>query len=110
MQGSHRRICQRNVKNNRQPIAAALRRARFGREGFEVQFRRRRYRTGDENKHVPTLPVEPHTDMSALTVLVPNHVPGLQVSKDANWVAVDYLPNALFVHVGDQIEVQVQLQ
>lgn len=54
------------------------------------------------------LGVEPHTDMSVLTILVPNHVPGLQVSKDANWVAVDYLPNALFVHVGDQIEVQLQ--
>ena len=52
------------------------------------------------------LGVEPHTDMSALTLLVPNDVPGLQVWKDGNWVAVDYLPNALFVHVGDQIEVK----
>ncbi|XWS23787.1 hypothetical protein CRYUN_Cryun28dG0045400 [Craigia yunnanensis] len=51
------------------------------------------------------LEVEPHTDMSALTLLVPNEVPGLQVWKDGNWVAVDYLPNALFVHVGDQNEV-----
>lgn len=51
------------------------------------------------------LGVEPHTDMSAITILVPNDVPGLHVWKDENWVAVDYLPNALFVHVGDQIEV-----
>ena len=51
------------------------------------------------------LGVEPHTDMSALTLLVPNEVPGLQVWKDGNWVAVDHLPTALFVHVGDQIEV-----
>ena len=51
------------------------------------------------------LGVEPHTDMSALTILVPNDVPGLQVWKDGNWVAVDYLPNALFVHIGDQVEV-----
>ncbi|KAG6655554.1 flavonol synthase/flavanone 3-hydroxylase-like [Carya illinoinensis] len=51
------------------------------------------------------LGVEPHTDMSALTLLVPNHVPGLQVSKDGNWFAVNYLPNALFIHVGDQLEV-----
>nr|AUM57430.1 flavonol synthase [Camellia fraterna] len=51
------------------------------------------------------LGVEPHTDMSALTILVPNDVPGLQVWKDGNWVAVNYLPNALFVHVGDQLEV-----
>ncbi|GLT57732.1 hypothetical protein SLA2020_306830 [Shorea laevis] len=51
------------------------------------------------------LGVEPQTDMSALTLLVPNDVPGLQVNKEGNWVAVDYLPNALFVHIGDQIEV-----
>ncbi|XP_058219411.1 flavonol synthase/flavanone 3-hydroxylase-like [Rhododendron vialii] len=51
------------------------------------------------------LGVEPHTDMSALTLLVPNDVPGLQVWKDGNWVAVNYLPNSLFVHVGDQVEV-----
>ncbi|XP_010063357.2 flavonol synthase/flavanone 3-hydroxylase [Eucalyptus grandis] len=51
------------------------------------------------------LGVEPHTDMSAVTILVPNDVPGLQVWKDGNWFAADYLPNALFCHVGDQIEV-----
>lgn len=52
------------------------------------------------------LGVEPHTDMSALTLLVPNDVPGLQVWKDNNWVAVNYLQNALFVHIGDQLEVK----
>ncbi|XP_054792836.1 flavonol synthase/flavanone 3-hydroxylase-like [Prosopis cineraria] len=51
------------------------------------------------------LGVEPHTDMSALTLLVPNDVPGLQVWNKHHWVAVDYLENALFVHVGDQLEV-----
>ncbi|OIW04487.1 hypothetical protein TanjilG_24184 [Lupinus angustifolius] len=51
------------------------------------------------------LGVEPHTDMSALTLLIPNDVPGLQVWKDNNWVAVNYLHNALFVHIGDQLEV-----
>ncbi|XP_004500586.1 flavonol synthase/flavanone 3-hydroxylase-like [Cicer arietinum] len=51
------------------------------------------------------LGVEPHTDMSALTLLVPNDVPGLQVWKDNNWVAVNYLQNALFLHIGDQLEV-----
>lgn len=52
------------------------------------------------------LGVEPHTDMCALTILVPNDVPGLQVWKDGAWVAVDYIQDALFVHVGDQIEVR----
>lgn len=51
------------------------------------------------------LGVEPHTDMSAITVLVPNDVPGFQLWKDGHWVAADYLPNALFIHIGDQIEV-----
>ncbi|KAL5076609.1 hypothetical protein RYX36_015593 [Vicia faba] len=51
------------------------------------------------------LGVEPHTDMSALTLLVSNDVPGLQVWKENNWVAVNYLQNALFVHIGDQLEV-----
>ncbi|XP_058089553.1 flavonol synthase/flavanone 3-hydroxylase-like [Magnolia sinica] len=51
------------------------------------------------------LGVEPHTDMSALTLLVQNDVPGLQLWKDGNWVTVDYSPDALFVHIGDQMEV-----
>lgn len=51
------------------------------------------------------LGVEPHTDMSALTLLLPNEVPGLQVWKDNNWVAVNYLQDALMVLVGDQLEV-----
>ncbi|KAL4196555.1 hypothetical protein AMTRI_Chr04g246720 [Amborella trichopoda] len=51
------------------------------------------------------LGVEAHTDMSALTILLPNQVPGLQVIKDGSWVSVDYVPDALVVHVGDQIEV-----
>lgn len=51
------------------------------------------------------LGVEAHTDMSALTLLVSNDVPGLQLRKDDNWVAVNHLPNAVFVHIGDQMEV-----
>ncbi|KAL9252405.1 Flavonol synthase/flavanone 3-hydroxylase-like protein [Drosera capensis] len=51
------------------------------------------------------LGVEPHTDMSALTFLVPNDVPGLQVWMDGTWVAVDYVPDTLYIHIGDQIEV-----
>ncbi|KAM6594717.1 hypothetical protein CsatA_002420 [Cannabis sativa] len=51
------------------------------------------------------LGVEPHTDMSAITILIPNQVSGLQIWKDNKWVAVDYIPNALYIHIGDQIEV-----
>ncbi|KAF6147685.1 hypothetical protein GIB67_003016 [Kingdonia uniflora] len=51
------------------------------------------------------LGVVPHTDMSALTILVPNDVPGLQVFKDDHWFDVNYIPNALIVHIGDQVEI-----
>ncbi|GLJ12209.1 hypothetical protein SUGI_0186670 [Cryptomeria japonica] len=51
------------------------------------------------------LGVEAHTDMSAMTLLVSNQVPGLQVHKDGHWVTVDYVPNAIIVHIGDQLEI-----
>ncbi|XP_043715025.1 flavonol synthase/flavanone 3-hydroxylase-like [Telopea speciosissima] len=52
-----------------------------------------------------TLGVPAHTDMSVLTVLVPNDVPGLQVFKDDRWFDAKYIPNALIIHIGDQIEI-----
>lgn len=51
------------------------------------------------------LGVVAHTDMSAITILVPNEVQGLQVFKDGNWYDVKYIPNALIIHIGDQIEI-----
>nr|UEC50075.1 flavonol synthase [Lilium cernuum] len=51
------------------------------------------------------LGVVQHTDMSVLTILVPNDVPGLQVFKDDHWFDAKYIPNALVVHIGDQIEI-----
>uniref|UniRef100_A0A5B7AJS1 Putative flavonol synthase n=1 Tax=Davidia involucrata TaxID=16924 RepID=A0A5B7AJS1_DAVIN len=51
------------------------------------------------------LGVVPHTDMSTITILVPNEVQGLQVFKDDHWYDVKYIPNALIIHIGDQIEV-----
>ncbi|XP_042497578.1 flavonol synthase/flavanone 3-hydroxylase-like, partial [Macadamia integrifolia] len=51
------------------------------------------------------LGVPAHTDMSALTVLVPNDVPGLQVFKDDRWFDAKYIPNALVIHIGDQLEI-----
>ncbi|KAL6984412.1 iron ascorbate-dependent oxidoreductase [Sarracenia purpurea var. burkii] len=51
------------------------------------------------------LGVAAHTDMSTLTILVPNEVPGLQVFKDDHWYDVKYIPNALIIHLGDQIEI-----
>ncbi|XP_031286995.1 flavonol synthase/flavanone 3-hydroxylase-like [Pistacia vera] len=51
------------------------------------------------------LGVVPHTDLSTITILVPNDVPGLQVFKDDRWIDAKYIPNALIVHIGDQIEI-----
>jgi flavonol synthase len=56
-----------------------------------------------------TLGVAPHTDMSTLTLLVPNEVQGLQVLKDEHWVDAMYIPNAMIVHVGDQFQVIVYI-
>lgn len=51
------------------------------------------------------LGVPAHTDMCSLTVLVPNDVQGLQACRDGHWYDVKYIPNALIVHIGDQVEV-----
>ncbi|GJN22392.1 hypothetical protein PR202_gb09948 [Eleusine coracana subsp. coracana] len=52
-----------------------------------------------------TLGVAPHTDMSTVTILVPNEVQGLQVFRDGHWYDAKYVPDALIVHIGDQIEI-----
>ncbi|CAL9133561.1 unnamed protein product [Musa textilis] len=51
------------------------------------------------------LGVVAHSDLSAVTILVPNDVPGLQISKDDRWIDLDYVPGALIIHIGDQIEI-----
>ncbi|GLJ48193.1 hypothetical protein SUGI_1017710 [Cryptomeria japonica] len=51
------------------------------------------------------LGVLPHTDMSALTLLVANQASGLQVFKGSDWVVVDHVPNAIVVHIGDTLQI-----
>ncbi|KAL9266613.1 Flavonol synthase/flavanone 3-hydroxylase-like protein [Drosera capensis] len=51
------------------------------------------------------LGVVAHTDMSTFTILVPNDVPGLQVCREGHWYDVNYIPDALIVHIGDQLEI-----
>lgn len=51
------------------------------------------------------LGVVAHSDMCAITILVPNEVQGLQAFLDGSWYDVKYIPNALIIHIGDQIEV-----
>ncbi|KMZ72515.1 hypothetical protein ZOSMA_162G00360 [Zostera marina] len=45
-----------------------------------------------------------HKDPNAITLLLQDNVPGLQVLKNGKWVAVNPIPN-LVVNIGDQIEV-----
>ncbi|GKV49718.1 hypothetical protein SLEP1_g56452 [Rubroshorea leprosula] len=52
-----------------------------------------------------TLGVVAHTDLSTMTILIPNEVPGLQVFKDDHWFDAKYIPGALIIHIGDQIEI-----
>lgn len=57
-----------------------------------------------------TLGLNVHTDLNALTVLKQSDgVTGLQVIKDGEWVAVDFVPNAFVVNLGDQIQVCASL-
>ena len=57
-----------------------------------------------------TLGLAVHTDLNALTVLQQSAgVTGLQVIKDGKWVAVDPIPNAFVINLGDQIQVILNL-
>nr|ABK23166.1 unknown [Picea sitchensis]ABR16140.1 unknown [Picea sitchensis] len=51
------------------------------------------------------LGVEAHTDISALTFLLHNMVPGLQLFYEGKWVTAKCIPSALIVHIGDQVEI-----
>ncbi|CAJ1974769.1 unnamed protein product [Sphenostylis stenocarpa] len=52
-----------------------------------------------------SLGLTPHVDISTLTVLMPNEVPGLQILKDDIWIRANYIPNALIIIIGDQIQI-----
>lgn len=51
------------------------------------------------------LGVEAHTDVSALTFLLHNMVPGLQLFYQGNWVTAKCVPNSIIMHIGDTIEI-----
>ncbi|KAH7656796.1 Leucocyanidin oxygenase protein [Dioscorea alata] len=53
-----------------------------------------------------TLGLSSHSDPGGLTVLLSDdHVTGLQVRKDGEWVTVKPVPGALIINIGDQIQV-----
>ncbi|KAF8022139.1 hypothetical protein BT93_G2323 [Corymbia citriodora subsp. variegata] len=53
-----------------------------------------------------TLGLSSHSDPGGMTLLLPdNHVPGLQVRKDGNWITVKPARHAFIINIGDQIQV-----
>nr|BAS69333.1 anthocyanidin synthase [Lilium speciosum] len=51
------------------------------------------------------LGVEAHTDVSSLTFLLTNMVPGLQLYYGGKWVIAQCVPDSLLVHIGDTLEI-----
>lgn len=51
------------------------------------------------------LGVEAHTDVSALTFILHNMVPGLQLFYQDKWVTAKCVPNSIIMHIGDTIEI-----
>ncbi|XAR70367.1 Leucocyanidin oxygenase [Bertholletia excelsa] len=51
------------------------------------------------------LGVEAHTDVSALTFILHNMVPGLQLFFNGKWITAKCVPNSIIMHVGDTIEI-----
>ncbi|KAL2456320.1 Leucoanthocyanidin dioxygenase [Abeliophyllum distichum] len=51
------------------------------------------------------LGVEAHTDISALTFILHNMVPGLQLFYEGKWVTAKCVPNSIIMHIGDTIEI-----
>ncbi|KAJ8775373.1 hypothetical protein K2173_023138 [Erythroxylum novogranatense] len=52
-----------------------------------------------------TLGLQSHSDMGAITLLIQDDVPGLQVLKDFNWITVPPRPYAILVLLADQTEI-----
>lgn len=51
------------------------------------------------------LGVEAHTDVSSLSFILHNNVPGLQVFHSGRWATARLVPCSLVVHVGDTLEI-----
>lgn len=51
------------------------------------------------------LGVEAHTDVSALTFILHNMVPGLQLFYEGKWITAKCVPNSIIMHIGDTIEI-----
>lgn len=52
-----------------------------------------------------TVGITSHTDPGIVTVLLQNHVPGLQVRHEDEWVDVKGVPGGLIINVGDMLQI-----
>ena len=51
------------------------------------------------------LGVEAHTDVSALTFILHNMVPGLQLFYEGKWIIAKCVPDSIVMHIGDTLEI-----
>lgn len=54
-----------------------------------------------------TIGVNKHTDRSFLTMLLQNHVSGLQVLYENHWIDVPPIPGAMVVNIGDLLQASI---
>lgn len=52
-----------------------------------------------------TLGTASHSDPGTITILLQDNVGGLRIFKDGDWLAIDPIPGAFVVNVGDQLEI-----
>jgi len=52
-----------------------------------------------------TIGTPSHSDVRGITVLMQGDVSGLQVLRNGKWVAVEPIPNAFVINLGDQLQV-----
>ncbi|KNA03708.1 hypothetical protein SOVF_206490 [Spinacia oleracea] len=75
-----------------------------GEESINMFTRFNYYPPCSDPSHV--LGLKPHSDGSVITILLQDkQVEGLQVEKDKQWFKVPIVPDALFINIGDQLEI-----
>lgn len=52
-----------------------------------------------------TLGMPPHSDYGLFTLVLQDHVEGLQLMHDGRWLTVDPIPGSFLVNVGDHLEI-----
>ncbi|KAI7996057.1 Leucoanthocyanidin dioxygenase [Camellia lanceoleosa] len=51
------------------------------------------------------LGVEAHTDLSAVSFILPSMVPGLQLFYEGKWITAKCVPNSIIMLIGDTVEI-----